>query len=220
MKIKLGIVALLCAFNINATAAQKAVNGNLDASYASDYFFRGASLGADALQFSVGANTKVGSVDLFADYFTNQTTGTNTANTDIVTVGAGVTFLDSLVDVYGGVINLDNDTAGSTLDGFVSAKINTLLAPSLTVYRNTDDSLYTVEGSLSHTVETSLVDLTVSVMGGTTDVTSSTDRSYLGGGIKLSRSFGACTPHVCLSVIDADDAVREEFVRAGVTFKF
>ena len=220
MKIKLGIVALLCAFNINATAAPKAVNGNLDASYASDYYFRGASLGSDALQFSVGANTKAGPVDLFANYFTNQTTGTNTANTDIVTVGVGSTFLGEVLSVYGGVVNIDNDSSGGTLDGFIAAKFNTALSPSLSVYRNTDESLYTVEGSVSHTIETELLDFTISAEGGTTDVTASTDRSYIGGTLKLSRSFGACTPHLCLSVVDADDSSREEIVRTGVTFKF
>lgn len=220
MKIKLGIVALLCAFNINATSAPKAVNGNLDASYASDYYFRGASLGEDALQFSVGANTAVNGIDVFADYFTNQTTGSNTANTDILTVGVGKSFLDDVFSLYGGVVNVDNDSTGSVLDGFISAKINTLLSPSVTIYRNTDEDLYTYEGSVSYTLKTSIADLKLSADIGSTDVTTSTDRTYVGGTLKISRTYGSVTPHLCLSVIDPENAEREEIVRAGVTFKF
>lgn len=219
MKIKLGIVALLCAFNINANAA-KAVNGNLDASYASDYYFRGASLGSDSLQFSLGANSAINSVDVFADYFTNQTTGSNTANTDIITVGVGSSFAEELLDVYGGIVNIDNDATGSDLDVFLTAKFNTLLSPSVSVYRNTDDELYTFEGSVTYKVETDLADFAVIANAGTTDVTESTSRDYVGGTLKISKSFGAVTPHLCLSVVDADDSPREEIVRAGVSFKF
>jgi len=219
MKIKLGIVALLCAFNINANA-EKSVNGSLDASYASDYYYRGASLGADSLQFSVGANTAVNSVDLFASYFTNQTTGSNTANTDILTVGAGTGFAEDLLTVYGGVVNLDNDASGSDLDAFLIAKIKTVLSPSISVYRNTDDELYTFEGSLSYKIETELANFALIADFGTTDVTETTSRDYVGGTLKISKSFGAATPHLCLSVVDADDSPREEIVRAGVSFKF
>lgn len=218
MKTKIAIVALLCAFNINASAGK--VNGSLDVSHTSDYYFRGAELGADSLQASVGANTTVGGLDVFANYFTNQTTGDNTANTDVVTVGTGKSFADGLLSLYGGVVNLDNDTSGSTLDAFVSAKLGTVLSPAVTVYRNTDAALYTVEGSVSYTIETDIVDLKLSVEAGTTDVTSSTTRDYAGATAKLSRTFGAVTPHLCLSVIDADDSARDSIVKAGLTFKF
>lgn len=219
MKIKLGIVALLCAFNINANAAE-AVNGNLDASYASDYYFRGASLGSDSLQFSLGANSAINSVDVFANYFTNQTTGSNTANTDIITVGVGSSFAEELLNVYGGIVNVDNDAAGSDLDVFLTAKFNTLLSPAVSVYRNTDDELYTFEGSVTYKIETNLADFTIIASAGTTDVTESTSRDYVGGTLKISKSFDAVTPHLCLSVVDADDSTREEIVRAGVSFKF
>ena len=218
MKTKIAIVALLCAFNINASASK--VNGSLDVSHTSDYYFRGAELGADSLQASVGVNAGIGGLDVFANYFTNQTTGDNTANTDVMTIGAGKSFADGLLSLYGGVVNLDNDATGDTLDGFVSAKVETFLSPALTVYRNTDDALYTVEGSVSYTIESEIADLKLSVEAGTTDVTSSTTRDYVGGTAKLSRSFGAVTPHLCLSVIDADDSARDTIVKAGLTFKF
>lgn len=211
-------MALLCAFNINASADK--VSGSLDASYASDYYFRGAELGTNSLQASVGANTAVGSVDVFANYFTNQTTGTNTANTDIITVGGGKSFADGLLGLYGGVINIDHDGTGSVLDAFASVKLNAILSPAVTVYRNTDDDLYTVEGSVSYTLKSDIADLTLSAEAGSTELTSTTTRKYAGGTAKLSRTYGAATPHLCLSVIDADDSARDTMLRAGVTFKF
>lgn len=218
MKTKIAIVALLSVFNINASADK--VKGNLDVSYASDYYFRGAELGADSLQATVGANANVSGLDLFASYFTNNTTGDNTANTDIMTIGGGKSFADGLLNLYGGVVNLDTDGADSVLDAFVSVKIETALSPSLTVYRNTDDELYTVEGAVSYTIESEIADLKLSVEAGTTDVTESTSRDYVGATAKLSRTYGAVTPHLCLSVVDADDSARDTIIRGGLTFKF
>lgn len=218
MKTKIAIVALLCAFNINARADK--VSGSFDASYASDYYFRGAELGTNSLQATVGANAGVGGVDVFANFFTNQTTGTNTANTDILTVGAGKSFADGLLGLYGGVVNVDHDGADAMLDGFVAIKLETVLSPAVTVYRNTDDDLYSVEGSVSYKIESEIADLTLTVAGGSTEVTSTTTRKYAGATAKLSRTYGAATPHLCLSVIDADDSARDTMLRAGVTFKF
>ena len=218
MKTKIAIVALLSVFNINASADK--VNGSLDVSYASDYYFRGAELGADSLQAAVGANTVVNGFDVFGNFFTNDTTGSGTANTDILTVGGGKSFGDGLLSLYGGVVNVDQDGAESMLDGFISAKFDTLLSPAVTVYRNTDDDLYTVEGAVSYKIKSELANLKLSVEAGTTDVTGSISRDYIGGTAKLSRTFGAVTPHLCLSVVDADDSARDTIVRAGLTFKF
>jgi hypothetical protein len=218
MKTQIAIVALLSVFNINASADK--VSGSLDVSHTSDYYFRGSELGTNSLQASVGANTSVNGVDLFANVFTNQTTASGSANTDILTVGGGKSFADGLLSLYTGVVNVDHDGSDSVLDAFISVKLDTALSPAVTVYRNTDDELYTVEGSVSYTIKSEIADLRLSVEAGTTDVTSSTNRDYAGATAKLSRTYGAVTPHLCLSVVDADDSARDTIVRAGLTFKF
>ena len=69
MKTKIILTALLCALNINATTA--AIKGNVGASYATDYYFRGAELGAESIQAKIGANTTVKKLEVFLDLFTN-----------------------------------------------------------------------------------------------------------------------------------------------------
>lgn len=219
MKTKIILTALLCAFNINAVTAEEKVKGKLDVSYASDYYFRGASLGQDSIQVNAGASTSINQLDVFADVFTNQTTGDGTGNTDIITIGAGGS-LTNLLNVYGGLINVDVDGTGSELDAFVSFNLETVLDPSLTIYRNTDDDLYTVEGSVSHTIVTDPVDIKVTASAGTTDVTSSDTRTYVGGTVKISKTVNQLTPHLCLSVIDVENQDAEFITKAGLTFKF
>jgi len=219
MKTKIILTALLCALNINAVTAVDKVKGQLDVSYASDYYFRGASLGQDSIQASTGASVNINNLDVFADVFTNQTTGDDTGNTDIVTIGVGGN-IASLLDVYVGLVNVDIDGTGSELDGFITFNLETLLSPSLSVYRNTDDELYTVEGSLSHTIVTDPLDIKVTASAGTTDVTSSDTRTYVGGAVKLSKTVNQLTPHLCLSVIDVEDRDAEFITKAGLTFKF
>jgi len=218
MKTKIILTALLCALNINATTA--AIKGNVGASYATDYYFRGAELGAESIQAKIGANTTVKKLEVFLDLFTNQTTGTNTADTNVAVLGVGTTLSDNLLSVYGGVINVDVDASESQLDVFVSLNLNTLLSPSVTVYRNSDEDLYTVEGSVSHLINTNLCDLTVSLDAGTTDITPSTSRSYVGAGLKISKEIDNITPYVSVSLIDADDMSRDTITQAGLTFKF
>jgi len=218
MKTKIILTALLCALNINAASA--AIKGNVGASYATDYYFRGAELGADSIQANIGVNTTVQKIEVFLDLLTNQTTGTSTADTNVAVLAAGTTFSDGLLSLYGGLINIDVDGSESTLDGFVSLKLNTVLTPSVTVFRNTDDDLYTVEGSISHQINTDLCDLTVSLDAGTTNVTRSTNRSYVGAGFKISKDFDNLTPYASVSLIDADDISRDTITQAGLTFKF
>lgn len=218
MKTKIAIVALLCAFNINASASK--ASGSLDVSHTSDYYFRGAELSTNSLQATAGANAVVNGVDVFANFFTNQPTGAAENNTDILTVGGGKSFADGLLSLYAGVVNVDHDGSDSVLDAFVSVKLESALSPAVTFYRNTDEELYTVEGSVSYTIKSTIADLRLSVEAGTTDVTTATSRDYAGATAKLSRSFGAVTPHLCLSVVDADDSARDTIVKAGLTFKF
>ena len=219
MKTKIILTALLCAFNINAATAGEKVKGKLDVSYTSDYYFRGASLGQDSIQVNAGANVTINKLDVFADVFTNQTTATGSANTDIVTIGAGGS-LTSLLNVYGGLVNVDIDGTGSELDAFVTFNLESVLDPSLTVYRNTDDDLYTFEGSVSHTLVTDPLDIKLTAAAGTTDVTSSDTRTYVGGTVKISKTVNQLTPHLCLSVIDTDNEDAEFITKAGLTFKF
>jgi hypothetical protein len=94
-------------------------------------------------------------------------------------------FADGLFSLYGG-FNHFEDVAGEALSEIlVKASLSTVANPTLSVYRNVDDELYTIEGSVSHSVELSVADLGLSASAGNTDITESTDRSYYGFGASL-----------------------------------
>lgn len=221
MKTKLTILALLCAFNINARGESTAsTTGNVDLSYATDYYFRGAELGQESIQATVDAHADLGSFKVCGKVFTNQTTADGSGNTDQVTLGVGKSFIDGLLDLYAGVQNTDQDTSGNELDFFIGAKLDNVLSPTVVIYRNSDDDLYTYEGSLSYTCETSLADLTLSGDVGFTDVTASDTRTYYGGALTLSREFGSLKPHASVALVDGDDLSQDTIVSAGLTFQF
>jgi hypothetical protein len=222
MKTKLTIVALLCALNINANGNTPATStsASLDLSYATDYYFRGQELGQESIQASVGAHADLGSFKVCGNVFTNQATASGSGNVDQVKLGLGKSFLDGLVTVYGGVLNTDVDGAGSELDVFVGGTLDTIIKPTVIVYRNSDDDLYTYEGSLAYTLETSVLDVTISGEAGVTDVTTSTDESYYGGSLVVSKDIGSLKPHASLAVIDGDTIDQDTIVSAGLTFQF
>jgi len=89
MKTKLmSLITVLLGLSINAASAEApAVHGEVGAKYASDYMRRGQVLSAEALQAQVGFNIGLGSVDLYGDLFTNQSTESTGADTDEATFG-------------------------------------------------------------------------------------------------------------------------------------
>jgi hypothetical protein len=94
-------------------------------------------------------------------------------------------------------------------------------SPTLSVYRNVDDKLYTFEGSLKHQFDLEVVDLCVHASAGNTDTTESTDRSYYGLGANLSRSVGeGAILSASADLVDADDIDREFVFGTALTFNF
>ena len=219
MKTKLTILALISALNINAQE-NSTTSGNVDITYGTDYYFRGAEIGQESIQATVGAHADLGTFKVCGKVFTNQTTASGSGNTDQVTLGIGKSFVDGLIDLYAGAQNTDQDTVGSELDFFIGAKLDNVLSPTVTIYRNSDDNLYTYEGSASYTCETQLADLTLSGDVGLTDVTSSDTRTYYGGALTLSKEVGSLKPHVGLALVDGDDISQDTIVSAGLTFQF
>lgn len=217
MKTKLIITALLCALSVNAARAE-GISGNLGVSHTSDYYYRGAALSEDALQLNVGVGANVAGLDVSAGFLTNQ--AANDVNTDTLSFEIGKTVLDKTLALAAGVYNMETDGAADHTQGYISAGLNVLLSPEVTIYRSTTDSLFTYEFGVSHGFDVGVADLTLAGSVGRTELTSTTERDYGKFSARLSKSFDAVTPHVQVALVDSDTTTTETVVCLGIDFKF
>lgn len=218
MKTKLIVLALCSALSFNAASAE--TKGSLGVGYSSDFYFRGSELSAEAAQLTLGVEADLGAARVKAAAFSNQSTGDGTANTNILDLSIGNTFADGLLSLYGGVKNIDTDGADSRLDVVLTAGLGTVLSPTVSIARDTDEDLWTYEACVKHTFATDVIDITLCGFLGSTDVTTATDRTYGGAGVTLSKAVGSVEPYASVKVIDAEDIERDTIVSAGITFNF
>ena len=220
MKTKTVIAALLCAFFTNAVSAEGlSLNGNIGAKYVSDHYFRGQERTDDALQATVGFDTNIGSIGVFGDLFTNQSVDSTEADTNDITVGLSVSPVDQ-IDLLLGVYNTETSDNGGELEGFIVVQIDTLLNPSLTVFRNTDDELYTYEGELSHEFKTDIFNVELSGVVGNTELTEAIDSTYYGGRLAVVKSIGPIDLYTDVAVTDNEDRDAETLWGAGLSVNF
>jgi hypothetical protein len=221
MKTKILITALSCLFINAASAEAPVVSGNVGAKYASDYHRRGAVLSEEAIQAQVGFNIGVGAVDLFGDIFTNQNSESAGNDTDEVTLGLSTELMDDVFSAYLGVYNTDTGVGDSDLEAFASLRANTFLSPTLSVYRDTDDSLYTYEGQLSYDVDLDLVALELAGILGNTDTGASADRAYYGAKLTASKTIkDNLNMYADVALSDSDDRDNETVWGVGLSVKF
>ena len=209
MKTKIMITALLSALLINAASAEpSAIAGHVSTKYTSDYHRRGQELSAEAIQAQVGFNVGIGEVDVFGDFFTNQGTD-NDIDTNELTVGVGTGLFDDNLNAYLGVYNTDTTGSNDDLEAFASLQFNTLLSPTVSLYRDTDDDLYTFEGKISHTFDLQIVDLALAGTLGNTESTAAVDSTYTGARATLSKTFDSLNVYTDLALSDNDTRDNE-----------
>lgn len=210
------IVSLLLALGLSSAAlANSAKIG-----YVSDFFYRGEQKALESVQASLDIDQTVAGLNASLHACTNQSVD---QGVDSYGLAAGIshTFVDGLLNVYGG-FNHFEDVAGEALSELaVKGSLNTFASPTLAVYRNVDDELYTFEGSISHSIALSIADLGLSASIGNTDITESTDRDYYSLGADLSREVGeGATVSASVDLVDADDIEREFVFGTALTFNF
>lgn len=222
MKTTTVILSALLGFFINAASAEAPpVKGNVGAKYSSDYNRRGEILSAEALQAQVGFNVGLGSVDVFGDFFTNQSTDSGGVDTDEATLGLGTSLFDNNFNAYIGIYNTDLGAAEDTLEAFASIQAETLLSPTVSVFRDTDASLYTFEGQLSHGVSLEVIDLELAGVIGNTDSTTTLDRTYVGAKLTASKTVkDNLNLYADVAVSDSDDRSNETIWGLGLSVKF
>jgi len=180
MKTKTYITALLCLISNVATA------GSVSVGYASDYFRRGAVLSSESVQSSLSLDSDLAGLSASAGVSTNLPTA---GGSDSYLMEAGASKqLSDLLNVYIGLEHFEEVAGNSNLDARVSLGFSSVLSPTLTVYRNTSDDLYTFELSAKHGVDNEIADLCFHALYGNTDVTSSINEDYYGLGVIASKS--------------------------------
>ena len=222
MNTKLVKLIALLGLSINVASAEAPeVNGELSTKYSSDYHRRGQVTSQEAVQAQVGFSVGLGAVDVFGDFFTNQSTTSGGADNDELTVGLGSTFFEDKLNAYVGIYNTDNSAAGDNLEAFASVGLAFPLSPSVSVYRDTDDSLYTFEGQLSYDVDLEVVNLELAGILGNTDVSSAVDSTYLGAKLTATKTIkDNVNLYADLALSDNDTRDNETLWGVGLSVKF
>jgi hypothetical protein len=221
MKTKIvSLIIALMGFNINAAQAEDStLKGNLGAKVTSDYQRRGEIISEQSVQAQIGLNSAVGGVDIFADFFTNQSTDSGRDSNEIV-AGLGKDFFEGLVSAYGGVYNTDFSDAEADLEYFVQVSVNAPLNPSVSFFRNVDDELNTFEGKISQDFDIKLANLELSGVLGNTELTQSVDSTYSAVRVELSKQFDEVELYADVSLSDNDTRDYETIYGVGIRVKF
>ena len=193
MKTKLTTLftALLGLFINAASAEAPAVNGNVGdvgVGYSSQHYFRGQSVSEEVLQASIGADFDVAGLGAFVDFSTSQSLEAGQDKHD-TSVGVKTSFLEDALSVSVGLFHYEYTAGAAELEGFIGATYNTLLSPTVRLYRNTDEGLSTYEAAVSHGFDLGLADLTLGAGIGVTDLSTTVESDYYELSASASRSL-------------------------------
>ena len=218
----MSLITVLLGLSINAASAEApAVNGEVGAKYASDYLRRGEVLSAEALQAQVGFNIGLEAVDLYGDLFTNQSTESTGTDTDEATFGITTGLFDDALNAYIGVYNTDTGVGDADLETFAALRFNTLLTPTLSIYRDTDDSLYTFEGQVSYDLDLEIVGIELTGILGNTDTSTTNDSTYYGAKVTATKTVKEnINLYTDLALSDTDTRDNETVWGIGLTVVF
>lgn len=188
--------------------------------YASDFFYRGEQKALESIQASVDVNAALLGLDAKLHACTNQSVDAGVDSYGFA-AGFGKSFAGDLLYIYGG-FNHFEDVAGEALSEIqVDLSASVFASPTLSVFRNVDDDLYTFEGSVSDSVDVSFASLGLRAAIGHTNITSADDRTYYSAGASLSRSVGeGATLGASVDLVDSDDIDREFLFGTALTFNF
>ena len=215
-KTKLIITALL-GFFINAASAE---TYSLGTKYASDYFFRGSLMTQESIQADLGVNGEVFGLDYSANAFTNQSVESG-VDTYILNAGLSTSFFGDLLETYAGIGHIENVSGEALMEASLRLSIDTLLSPTVSFFRNLDESLYTSELSLSHDLDLDFASLGILGSIGISDLTNSNSETYYSLGENASRSI-AEKSQISFGVERVDsNLIEAEYVFAlGVSTQF
>jgi len=217
MKNKLTMLLAFLGLSVNVALAG---NGSVGTGYASDFFRRGALLSAEAVQANASYGFQVFGLDSSVGVFTNQGVAEGSSDFYLIDLSASKS-LGDLFDVSVGLEHSELNAGASALEVGVTLDINTALNPYLSLYRDLDETLYTVEAGVSHSIDLKVAQLNLLASYGQTESLGAADVDYNSLGASLTRSISD-TADLTLSVgsVDSDSISREGLIGLGLSVKF
>ena len=216
MKTSKLIITALFGLIINVASAG---NGSVGLGYASDYFREGSLVSAEALQASASYELKAGGLNAGLGIFTNQP---NEGGVDTYIIDASIS--KALNDTFSASLGLEHTefvNGVASLDITASLSLNTVLSPSLTVKKDTEDDLYVVEVGASHDLDFKIAQLRLGALYGNADVSATSNVDYYSVGAKVSRALSENSSlEASLDYVDSDLIENESIFGVGLTIKF
>ena len=221
MKTTTLITSVLLGLFINAGFGKDApLSGDIGVSYTSDHYFRGQSVASETLHATIGVDAKVGALDAFADFSAFHALSDGADKHDL-SLGLGTSLFDGSLGLSGGVLHYEYLAGASNLEGFIQANLDVALSPTVSVYRDTDDSLWTYEAGVSHDIDVDIATLTLSASAGLTETSSTTDSEYYEVSATFTRSITESLNAVALVAHnDAEDRDGNTFGALGFKVSF
>lgn len=215
---KLKIISFITALGLITNVAT--AGNSVRLGYASDYFYRGVQKAEESIQASLMLGHSIGSLDGSLHICSNQAVDTGNDSYHMG-AGLGTSFADGLLSAYAGINHFEDVPGSSLAEAEVRVSFGTVLSPSVSVFRDLDESLYTYELGVSHTLETEVADLSLSASYGNTETSSSNDTDYYGAGVSVSKSLSdTASLGGSVNYVNADN-IDDEFVfGVGLTFNF
>ena len=215
---KTKIISLLTALGLCFNAASAGNSASIG--YASDYFYRGVQKAEESIQASLMLSHSVGSLDGSFHICSNQAVESGTDSYHIG-AGLGTSFADGLLSAYAGINHFEDLPGSSLAEAEVKVSFDTLLSPSVSVFRDLDDSLYTYELGVCHTLKTDIVDVLLCGSYGNTETTANSDTDYYGAGASISKDLSeTASLGASIKYVDADNIDDEYVFGVGLTFNF
>ncbi len=215
---KLKIISFIAALGLITNVAT--AGNSVRLGYASDYFYRGVQKAEESIQASLMLGHSIGSLDGSLHVCSNQAVDTGNDSYHMG-AGLGTSFADGLLSAYAGINHFEDVPGSSLAEAEVRLSFDTVCAPSVSVFRDLDESLYTYELSLCHTLETKIANLDLCASYGNTETSSSSDTDYYGLGVAVSKELSeTASLGGSVNYVDADN-IDDEFVfGVGLTFNF
>ena len=214
--IKLITTALL-GFIINAASAGEY---SLGTSYVSDYFEEGLRKAGESVQVSLSAEGTLAGLNYSAGAFTNKSINSGT-DTYILNGGLSKSFADELVSAYVGLEHSEDVAGEAVQEVDLTLSLSTLLSPTVSVLRNLDESLYTYELSLSHSLDVKVASLDIMGSVGNVETSQNLDTDYYMVGAMLSRDISE-NASISVGLVRVDsESTEEEYVSSlGISTRF